>query len=184
MSLAPAFLDELRARTSLSSLVGKTVKLTRAGREMKGCCPFHNEKTPSFYVNDDKGFAHCFGCSWHTATRSNGSPTSRACPSLTRSRSWRRVPAWRSPRSAAAPPSRRRRPRGCTMSWRKPLEWFAEQLNGLAGADARSGSGEARRVGEDRASDFGLGFAPDSRGKLKAALAILWRSRCWSRQAC
>lgn len=55
MSLSPAFLDELRARTSLSALIGKTTKLQKAGREMRGCCPFHNEKTPSFYVNDDKG---------------------------------------------------------------------------------------------------------------------------------
>ena len=59
MSLTPAFLDEVRARTLLSALVGKTVKLQKAGREFKGCCPFHNEKTPSFYVNDDKGFYHC-----------------------------------------------------------------------------------------------------------------------------
>src|SRR3954467_5926384 len=65
VSLTPAFLDELRARTLLSALVGKTVKLTKAGREFKGCCPFHNEKTPSFYVNDDKSFYHCFGCSAH-----------------------------------------------------------------------------------------------------------------------
>ena len=59
------FLDELRARTSLSALIQKSVKLTRAGREMKGCCPFHNEKTPSFYVNDEKAFYHCFGCGAH-----------------------------------------------------------------------------------------------------------------------
>lgn len=65
MTLPTAFLDELRARTVLSSLVGKSVKLTRAGRELKGCCPFHQEKTPSFYVNDEKGFYHCFGCSAH-----------------------------------------------------------------------------------------------------------------------
>lgn len=65
MSLSPQFLDELRARTSLSALVGASVKLTKAGREHKGCCPFHNEKTASFYVNDDKGFYHCFGCSAH-----------------------------------------------------------------------------------------------------------------------
>ena len=63
--LSPQFLDELRARTTLSTLVGKDVKIVRAGREWKGCCPFHNEKTPSFYVNDEKGFTHCFGCSHH-----------------------------------------------------------------------------------------------------------------------
>ena len=61
----PQFLDELRGRTTLSTLIGRTVKLTRAGREWKACCPFHHEKSPSFYVNDDKGFYHCFGCSAH-----------------------------------------------------------------------------------------------------------------------
>ncbi|MBC7987912.1 MAG: DNA primase, partial [Sphingomonadaceae bacterium] len=65
MSLSPAFLDELRLRTTLSALIGKQVKLTRAGREWKACCPFHNEKTPSFTVSDEKGFYHCFGCSAH-----------------------------------------------------------------------------------------------------------------------
>jgi DNA primase len=65
LSLSPAFLDELRARVPVSGVVGRRVKLTRAGREMKGCCPFHNEKSPSFYVNDEKGFYHCFGCGAH-----------------------------------------------------------------------------------------------------------------------
>lgn len=62
---SPAFLDELRARVTLSSLIGRTVKLTKAGREYKACCPVHSEKTPSFTVNDEKGFGHCFGCGWH-----------------------------------------------------------------------------------------------------------------------
>lgn len=65
VSLSTQFLDELRARTTLSALIQGSVKLVRAGREWKGCCPFHNEKTASFYVNDDKGFYHCFGCSAH-----------------------------------------------------------------------------------------------------------------------
>ena len=63
MPLSPAFLDELRARTPLSALVGRRVKLSKSGRNWKGCCPFHNEKSPSFYVYDD-GF-HCFGCGAH-----------------------------------------------------------------------------------------------------------------------
>ena len=62
MSLSPAFLDELRARTLLSAVISPSVKLIRAGREWKACCPFHNEKTPSFTINDEKGFYHCFGC--------------------------------------------------------------------------------------------------------------------------
>lgn len=65
MSLPKAFLEEIRARVPLSDVIGKRMKLTRAGREYKGCCPFHNEKTPSFTVNDQKGFYHCFGCGAH-----------------------------------------------------------------------------------------------------------------------
>jgi len=65
MAITPQWKDELRARITLSSLVLRTVKLTRAGREWKGCCPFHDEKTPSFYVNDQKAFYHCFGCGAH-----------------------------------------------------------------------------------------------------------------------
>ena len=63
MALPPAFLDEVRARTPLASLVGRRVKLSRSGRNWKGCCPFHGEKTPSFYVYDDH--FHCFGCGAH-----------------------------------------------------------------------------------------------------------------------
>ena len=59
------FIDELRGRLTLSDIIGRQLKLTRAGREFKACCPFHGEKTPSFYVNDAKGFFHCFGCGVH-----------------------------------------------------------------------------------------------------------------------
>src|SRR3546814_3876055 len=65
MTLTPQWLDELRSRITLSTLIGRTVKITRAGREYKACCPFHNEKTPSFTINDEKGFYHCFGCGAH-----------------------------------------------------------------------------------------------------------------------
>src|SRR5271169_5099785 len=65
MAFPPGFLDELRNRISLSSLVGGRVKLTRRGREYAGLCPFHHEKTPSFYVVDDKNFFHCFDCGAH-----------------------------------------------------------------------------------------------------------------------
>lgn len=62
MSIPPKFLDDLRARLTLSDIVGKRVRLVRAGREFKACCPFHKEKTPSFTINDAKGFYYCFGC--------------------------------------------------------------------------------------------------------------------------
>src|SRR3546814_15378791 len=57
--LSPQFLDELRARTTLSTLIGRTVKIPRAGREWKAYCPFHNEQTSSFTINDEKDFSHC-----------------------------------------------------------------------------------------------------------------------------
>src|SRR4051812_44747076 len=63
MALPPQFLDELRARTPLSAVIGRRVRLARSGRQWKGCCPFHGEKTPSFYVYDDH--FHCFGCGVH-----------------------------------------------------------------------------------------------------------------------
>ena len=62
MVLPQQFMDELRRRTQLSGIIGKHVKLTRAGSRLRGLCPFHQEKTPSFYVNDSEGFYKCFGC--------------------------------------------------------------------------------------------------------------------------
>ena len=65
MAFPPRFLEDLRTRVALAAVVGRRVKLVRKGREYQGLCPFHNEKTPSFTVNEDKGFYHCFGCGAH-----------------------------------------------------------------------------------------------------------------------
>lgn len=65
MAFTPQFLDELRFRTGLADLVGKRVNLSRKGNEHSGLCPFHKEKTPSFTLNEEKGFYHCFGCGAH-----------------------------------------------------------------------------------------------------------------------
>ena len=54
--------EELKRHTSLSSLIGEYVTLKKAGRSLKGLCPFHDERTPSFHVHDAQGFYHCFGC--------------------------------------------------------------------------------------------------------------------------
>lgn len=59
------FVDELRARLSVVDVVGRRVPLVKKGQNYWGCCPFHNEKTPSFSVNEEKGFYHCFGCGAH-----------------------------------------------------------------------------------------------------------------------
>jgi DNA primase len=59
------FIDELVARTDIIEVIGSRVQLKKAGREYKACCPFHDEKTPSFWVSVDKQFYHCFGCGAH-----------------------------------------------------------------------------------------------------------------------
>ncbi|MGH8230471.1 MAG: DNA primase [Steroidobacteraceae bacterium] len=59
------FIDELIARADIVEIIGSRVALKRAGREYKACCPFHDEKTPSFWVSPDKQFYHCFGCGAH-----------------------------------------------------------------------------------------------------------------------
>jgi DNA primase len=65
MFFAKDFPEKLRSTILTSEVVGKKVALKMHGKEFHGLCPFHNEKTPSFTVNDQKGFYHCFGCSAH-----------------------------------------------------------------------------------------------------------------------
>ena len=59
------FIDEVVARSDIVEIIGARVPLKKAGREFRACCPFHNEKTPSFWVSPDKQFYHCFGCHVH-----------------------------------------------------------------------------------------------------------------------
>ena len=59
------FIDDLVARTDIVELIGARVPLKKSGREFKACCPFHEEKSPSFWVSPDKQFYHCFGCGAH-----------------------------------------------------------------------------------------------------------------------
>jgi DNA primase len=169
VTLSPAFLDELRARTLLSALVGKTVKLQRAGREWKAPCPFHNEKTPSFYVNDDKGFYHCFGCSAHGdairwMTEQQGLPFIDAVKELA-ANAGMDMPA-PDPRAA----EQAERQSGLHDCMAAAETWFRDQLAGIEGEEARAYL-KKRGVSPEPIGAFGLGFAPDSRGKLKTALA-------------
>ena len=168
MTLTPAFLDELRARTLLSALVGKSVKLTKAGREFKGCCPFHNEKTPSFYVNDDKGFYHCFGCSAHGdairwMTEQQGLPFIEAVKELAQ------AVGMEMPAQDRQSIERAERAKGLHDLMADAAHFFVDQLNGIAGAEARSVL-ERRGIKAETARTFGIGYSPDSRGKLREAL--------------
>lgn len=169
VNLSPAWLDELRARTTLSAVIAPTVKLIKAGREFKACCPFHNEKTPSFTVNDEKGFYHCFGCGAHGdairfLTDQRGMPFMDAVKELA-TKAGMDVPA-PDPRSR----ERQERAAGLHEVMAAAQRWFVEQLEGVDGGAARAYLKE-RGITEATRQKFGFGFAPDSRGKLKAALA-------------
>ena len=60
-----SFIDELLARVDIVDVIERRVTLKKAGREWTACCPFHNERSPSFYVSPAKQFFHCFGCGAH-----------------------------------------------------------------------------------------------------------------------
>jgi DNA primase len=168
MTLTPQWLDELRARTTLSALIGRSMKLIKAGREYKGCCPFHNEKTPSFYVNDEKGFYHCFGCSAHGdairwMTDQRGLGFMDAVKELADAAGMQ-VPA---PDPKAAAKAERANTLYDVMA--AAQDWFVQQFQGLEGAEARPYC-EKRGLKAETVKAFGIGFAPDSRSKLKEAL--------------
>lgn len=168
MSLSPQWLDELRARTTLSTLIGKTIKVQKAGREYKACCPFHNEKTPSFTINDEKGFYHCFGCGAHGdairwMTDQRGLPFLDAIKELAAAAGMD-VPA-PDPRAA----KRAEKAQSLHDVTSAAQDWFVAQLDGLEGGEAR-GYLARRGITDQTRRAFGFGFAPDSRGKLKDAL--------------
>ena len=149
-------------------MVGRRVKLTRAGREMKGCCPFHNEKTPSFYVNDDKGFYHCFGCGAHGdvirfMTDNMGLPFMEAVKQLA-AEAGLEVPAPSPEAKAKAEVAD-----GLADLTARAAQWFQAQLAGDAGASARAYL-ERRGVTRATVSQFALGFALDSRTALRGHL--------------
>jgi DNA primase len=166
--LPPDFLDEIRARIALSEIVGRRVKLTRAGREHKGLCPFHNEKTPSFTVSDDKGFFHCFGCGAHGSifdfvSKTENLPFIDAVEKLA-GQAGLKMPA-RSPGEA----ERAAKVEGLVGVLELAARWFEAQLAGNAGQVARDYLVK-RGVSAEAVKRFRLGFGPDHRSALKEAL--------------
>ena len=169
MALSPQWLDELRMRTTLSAVIGRTTRLTKAGREFKACCPFHNEKTPSFYVNDEKGFYHCFGCEAHGdairwLTDQRGMPFMDAVKELA-AEAGMEVPA-PDPR-AAERAEKRASLHDVTAA---AQDWFVRELASPHGAEARAYL-KRRGFSERVVREFGFGFAPDDRQALKTALS-------------
>ncbi len=168
MSLSPQWLDELRTRITLSSVIGRTTRLTKAGHEFKACCPFHNEKSPSFTVNDAKGFYHCFGCGAHGdairwMTDQRGLAFMDAVKELA-SEAGLEVPA-ADPRAAQAAEQRK----SLYDVMAAAQAWFVEMLAAPEGAKARAYLA-TRGFDAHTAARFGFGFAPDGRQALAQAL--------------
>ncbi|KPL67711.1 DNA primase [Erythrobacter sp. SG61-1L] len=166
--LSPQWLDELRQRITLSSVISRTTKLQRAGREWKACCPFHNEKSPSFTVNDEKGFYHCFGCGAHGdairwMTDQRGLSFMDAVKELA-SEAGMEVPA-PDPRAARQAEQRA----GLHDVTAAAQEWFKNNLLSPEGTKAREYL-KGRGFDAHTIERFGFGYAPEGRQALKTAM--------------
>ena len=169
MAFPPGFLDELRSRISLSGLIGRSVKLVRRGREYAGLCPFHHEKTPSFYVVEDKSFFHCFGCGAHGdaigfVMRSDNLDFIEAIEKLA-GEAGLAVPR-------ATPQERERAQQRKTLlgALEAAAAFYEARLASPAGALARNYL-EERGLDAETIRRFRLGWAPDDRQALHRSLS-------------
>ena len=169
MKFPPSLLEEIRARLPVSAVVGRRVKLTKAGREYKGLSPFNAEKSPSFFVNDQKGFYHDFSSGKHGdiftfLMETEGLAFPEAVERL-------------AAEAGVAMPARSEeaermevRAKGLHEAMALAAEFFAATLKGPQGAKARSyleGRGLTREVW----AEFGLGYALAERFALRDFLA-------------
>ncbi|MDA9525265.1 DNA primase [Bradyrhizobium sp. CCBAU 11434] len=171
MRFTPQFLDELRARLSVSEVVGKRVKLKKAGREWKGLSPFQQEKTPSFYVNDQKGFYHDFSSGKHGdiitfVMETDGLPFAEAVERLA-SMAGLPLPAVT---PNAAREEQRRRSLHDVMEL--AAKYFSETLASRLGAKARGYLAD-RAISPATQLQFRLGYASSERFALKEHLGKL-----------
>ncbi|MEQ8773001.1 MAG: DNA primase [Erythrobacter sp.] len=169
MTITPQWKDELRARITLSGVIRRTTKLTKAGREWKACCPFHSENTPSFTVSDDKGFYHCFGCGAHGDVISwmieqRGLSFMDAIKELA-AEAGMEVPA---PDPVAAQKAEQRA--SLIDVTTAAQDFFAGQLANENGRAARDYL-EGRVFSAATLREFGFGYAPDDRQALARALS-------------
>jgi DNA primase len=159
------FLDELKTRLRPSDVIGKSVKLRRQGREYAGLSPFTKEKSPSFFVNDDKGFYHCFSSGKHGDIISYLQETER----LTFTEAVERLAAEAGmalpePDARAAQEDKKRAGLGDWMELASA--WFESELRRPVGQAARDYLAR-RALPEDQWSRFRIGFAPNNRTGLK-----------------
>ncbi len=168
MAFPPQFLDELRARVALADVIGRKVRLVKRGREYSGLCPFHNEKTPSFTVNEEKGFFHCFGCGAHGdvisfVMRGDGLSFPEAVERLAGDAGL--------PVPETRPEDRQRAEQQSTLmgAMEAAAKFFEAEYRGVRGRAARDYLA-GRGLSPETVARFRLGYAPDTRSALKEAL--------------
>jgi DNA primase len=171
MRFTPQFLDELRARLSVSEVVGKRVKLKKAGREWKGLSPFQQEKSPSFFVNDQKGFYHDFSSGKHGdiisfVMETDGLPFAEAVERLANMAGL--------PLPAVTPDAARQEQRRKSLHDVMDLaaKFYAETLASRVGAKARGYLAD-RAISQATQLQFRLGYASADRFALKEHLGKL-----------
>jgi DNA primase len=157
---------EVRERTDIVQIIGQHVQLKRAGTNHKGLCPFHDEKTPSFNVNPQRQFYHCFGCQesgdvFSFLMKIEGRSFTEVVEDLA-GRLGIEIPREQvSPAQARAAARRRsERQQGLDLN-RRAAQLYQELLAGPQGATARAYLVE-RGLGEEVARTFRLGYAPPS----------------------
>ena len=169
MAFTPEFLDELRGRVPLAGAIGRRVQLKKRGREFVGLCPFHNEKTPSFTVNEEKGFFHCFGCGAHgdvigLVMRVDNLSFPEVVERLA-GQAGLEIPV-----STPEERGQAEQRKSLYAVTEAACSWFEHRLRqpaGREGFDYLKGRG----LDDTVIARFRLGFAPDARAALKAALA-------------
>ncbi|MEQ1754538.1 MAG: DNA primase [Micropepsaceae bacterium] len=169
MRFTPRFLDELRDRLRVTDYVGRKVKLVRRGRNHTGLCPFHTEKTPSFSVNEEKGFYHCFGCGEH----GNVFDFVMKTEGLSFPETIERLAAdagMELPKRDARDEMREKAQRSLHEIMEMAADFFEAELKGPRGSKARSYL-DGRQLTGSAVQPFRLGFSPDSRHSLKDHLA-------------
>jgi DNA primase len=155
-------ISEIRARADIVSVIGQHVQLKRAGRNWKGLCPFHGEKSPSFNVSPDKGFFYCFGC--HKKGDVFTFVMELSGQELPRGRrdAGRASAAWSIPETAAQPrggPGPRRARARCSRSTSSPPSSSSRPWPAPRGAAGRAYL-DTRAIGAEQRAAFQLGYAP------------------------
>ncbi len=171
MRFSPSLLDEIRARLPVSQVVGRKVALKKKGREWSGLSPFKIEKTPSFFVNDQKGFYHCFASGEHGdiftfLMKTEGLEFPEAVERLA-AEAGVSLPK-PTERDASADDQRDRLYKLLEAS----AKFFEENLRQPAGAEARRYL-DKRGLARETIASFRLGYAPNARTALKSHLAGL-----------